>query len=486
MTCRAILHSTGAECIPLLLVRKGEMTPRQCDHEFRGATGDCPTCKAQSDAADTQDGGSFAQAILLMRSRGFGVTYKRFGYGSDGGVEPWRVCHWGHPPGYWQDVPFRNCQNPDTDTHTVNLAVIREYYEKQFKPELGFSIKTEPRLRRPGDPPRPYSPDLAIYDRSGNRMVAVEYQRSHEAYEKFADRDALRRLEGWASVDWWFDDTQSAPNSRASTVYQKSQMHRTHLAALGVHHFRCWVDPDTLKLQAEYGRAGTIPPERKTRVHRRLEKADLSQCSTARLIRELEGQPEYAGVKDYVQPLRPRSGSSLEFLENVNYSIERQKRIATAIIQKQRRLAEQDRKEREYFARLEAERKAAQELAAAARIEREQRLAAERKIVSQVLKPHHQVQSERIEVQDWARTERLRLQKIEDAKWHPIEFTDPVTTSRYSVRFAVNLRVGDLIRSGPGKEPEVYRGISGAGYSTDRYTYSSIDGWQVRLKESIP
>lgn len=67
MSCRAILHSTGKESIPLLLVRSGELTPRQCDHEFKGETGECPTCKAMIERTDLGDGGSYASAMLRLR-----------------------------------------------------------------------------------------------------------------------------------------------------------------------------------------------------------------------------------------------------------------------------------------------------------------------------------------------------------------------------------------------------------------------------------
>ena len=59
-------------------------------------------------------------------------------------------------------------------------------------------------------------------------MVAVEYQRSREAYEKFCDRDDLRRSEGRAA-DWWFDDTQPKPDEERTTYC------RTHLALLNVY-----------------------------------------------------------------------------------------------------------------------------------------------------------------------------------------------------------------------------------------------------------
>ena len=350
MSCRAILHETGKESIPLLLVRSGQLTPRQCDHEFRGKTGECPTCKAMIERADLADGSSFAQAMLRLKQRGQSVLYRRFGYGSDGGVEPWRVCYWGHPPGYWEGVDFRDCQNPSTNAHAVHLEVIKHHYEKQFKSDEGFVIKTEPKLRRPGDPPRPYSPDLAIYGPVGERYVAVEYQRSHEAYDKFYERDDLRRLEKWASVDWWFDDTTTKPGQETHTVYSKSQMHRTHLALLAVPFYRCWVDPVSLVLEAEYGEAGDLPPQRRTRVSRRIEKAELADCSTARIITLIESGPERDIIKDYTKPLEARPGTELRFRAYADHSLEQQRRLARAVIARQNRLEQQDKRHREWEA----------------------------------------------------------------------------------------------------------------------------------------
>lgn len=533
MTCRAILHATKKESIPLLLVRRGELTPRQCDHEFKGATGDCPTCKAQSDAADVEDGSTYAKAILLMRDRGFGVSYKRFGYGSGGGVEPWRVCYWGHPPGYWTDVPFRNCQSPDTDSHTIALEIIREHYAKQFKPELGFVIKTEPRLRKPGDPPRPYSPDLAIYGPKGERMVAVEYQRSHEAYEKFAERDELRRSEGWAAVDWWFDDTQPDPKNPRRTVYDKSQAHRTHLALLSVRLYRCWVDPDTLKLQAEPGRSGELPPERRKRVERHIEKSDLRECSTAKAIRELEGTPEETIIKKYKEPLKPSRGSGLEFFDDVAYSLERERRVAIAVVANQRRLEEQDRRHREFetkcrlvnqinslikelnvldlsttaannwtIQRLELELEwiekqrpraeiiwAQQRSEAEARAQRAaekrrlaqlecERVNAEREQIAAELRAAREAERQR----EWERNnaeavERLRRHQEYEAQWHPIEARDELVRGEQIMKTLV--MPGSQIRKAPGWPVEVYQGVTGAGYSTNKATYHSLIGWQI-------
>jgi len=283
-----------------------------------------------------------------LKARGQTVTYKRFGYGSDGGVEPWRVCYWGHPPHYWDGVELRDCQNPLTNAHTVNLAVIRRFYEKKFKPKDGFTIKTEQRLRRPGDPPRPYSPDLAIYGPNQERMVAVEYQRSYESYEKFCERDELRRIEGWAAVDWWFDATNPNPDVDRPTVYSKSQMHRTHLALLAVPFYRCWVDPQTLELKAECGEAGDLPPNRKKRIERRIEKAESTECSTALVMRELEQSQTPKAIDHQPVYFQARPDSELILVDHTAVSLDRENKKALAVLARQKQLEEQDRRQREW------------------------------------------------------------------------------------------------------------------------------------------
>ena len=408
MSCRAILHSTGKESIPLLLVRDGILSPRQCDHEFKGSTGECPTCKAMIELADLGDGSSYASAMLALQERGQSVTYKRFGYGSSGGVEPWRVCYWGHPPGYWDGVQFRDCQNATTNAHTVHLQVLKGWYEKQFKPEDGFTIKVEPHLRKPGDPPRPYSPDLAIYGPKGERMVAVEYQRSREAYEKFCDRDDLRRSEDWAAVDWWFDDTQPKPEEERITVYSQAQMHRTHLALLSVPFYRCWVDPLTLKLEGDYGACGELPPSRQRRVERKLEKAELAECSTAQIMRQIEDGPERSIIKDYVKPLEARPGSELNFKARIEYNAERERRLALAVVARQTRLEEQDRRHREWVAE-------------------QQRIEAERREQERLRQEELERQRQKEEQARQLAEERLR--KIEFIKEHGHDFEDLRTAS---------------------------------------------------------
>ena len=489
MSCRAILHSNGKESIPLLLVRSGELTARQCDHEFAGLTGDCPTCQAKIDMADLSDGSSYAAAMLTLQSRGVDVSYRKFAYGANGDVEPWRVCYWGHPPGYWNGVEFRDCQNPSSNAHSVHLKVIKQWYEKSFNAKEGFKVAVEPRLRKPGDPPRPYSPDLAIYGPKGERLVAVEYQRSHESYEKFCARDDLRRSEKWANVDWWFDDTQNDPDKGRATVYEKSQQHRTHLALLSVCFYRCWVDPQTLKLEAEYGRSGELPSHRTKRVLKHIEKANLAECSTAWIMQEIESGPERKIIEDYIKPLEALPGSALNFKERTDWSLARQRKFAEAVVARQKRLEEQDRRHREWLAK-EKERQEQE------RIEREKKEEESRIAADEMAKELHE---RRLEEQNKAEQQRIQreerekvLKAIEDHKnkslqeeksiggWHQIQFTEPVSSRSGTFSFASNLRVGNLIRRGPGYEFEVYEGRTNAGYSTNKNTYTSISGWQVK------
>jgi len=319
----------------------------------------------------------------------------------------------------------------------------------------------------------------------------VEYQRSHESYEKFCARDDLRRSEKWVDVDWWFDDSQNDPEIDRATVYRKSQPHRTHLALLGVFFYRCWVDPQTLKLQAEYGRSGELPPHRTKRICRHMEKAALVECSIAETMRQIEDGPEREIIKPYKKPLEAIPGSVLDFKRRTDWSLEKEKKVAEAVLRRQKRLEEQDRRHREWEAkqkRLEEER---QELE---RIEREkaqeeQRIAAEklaeeikkRQLEEEEEREKQRVYRERIKAElEEEKAKRQRELEEEEKKWGDIEFTEPVSIRGRLHRFAKNLKVGDLIRQNPWLEPEVYKGRSSTGYSTHLHTYRSLEGWQVK------
>jgi len=459
MSCRAILHGTNEESIPLLLVRSGQLTPRQCDHEFKGSTGECPTCAAMIARADLGGGGSFAAAMQKLKDRGQNVSYKKFAYGFDGAVEPWRVCYWGHPPGYWDGIQFRDCQNAATNAHSVHLAVIKKHYEKNFCPSKGYKVKVEERLRRPGDPPKPYSPDLAIYGPNGERLIAVEYQRSYESYEKFHDRDSLRRAEKWPAVDWWFDDTQPKPGVEKATVYIKSQEHRTHLALLKANFFRCWVDHNTLVLQAEQGRCGELPPARKKRIEKKIERASLSECSTYRAVKLLEGEPEAKTIKEYIEPYIARRGTELNFRNLFDYSLEREHALAKAVATRQKRLEEQDRVHREWATKQENALKTqlqVRQINTKKEIVKEQEsliYTADEKDVRNCIK---------------------RVENVEQVGW-----SEPY---RNGYRMAKNIMLGSLIRKNKYCPWLSYEGITSIGFMVDGKEYLSIDGWEVKVE----
>lgn len=345
MTCRAILHRDGQEHIPALLVRTGKLSARQCDHEYKGEKGDCPTCKALLDGTDFSDGGSFA---LAMAGKDPVVVYRSASYG-DGGTEPWRIPGFAHPGGYWGEMRCGDCSNPDRETHRVNLSAIKHFYEQQFP---GCRVLMEERLRAPGDPPRHYSPDLSVRGADGERLVAVEYQRSHESYDKFAERDDLRRSEDWKMVDWWFDDTQPHPPKQKRTVYERSDMHRTHLALMEVPFYRCWVDHVTYLMHAEYGRSGELPPNRRRRVEKHIEKAELKDCSIAAAMQALEGEPEEKLIQDVRQPIRAIAAQGVAMdvapFADLQHMLKREHAVAQAAVLRQKRLDEQDRQHREF------------------------------------------------------------------------------------------------------------------------------------------
>jgi hypothetical protein len=303
------------------------------------------------EATDFSDGSSFAAA---MAGKDPVVQYRRASYG-EGGTEPFRIPSFSHGPNYWAGVGMKSgdCSNPDRETHRLNLMALKAFYEQSHP---GCKVNMETRLRAPGDPPRDYSPDLAVIGIDGTRLVAVEYQRSREAYEKFADRDDLRLREGWACVDWWFDHTQNDPQKTVRTVYDQSEMHRTHLAAMGRPIYRCWVDPLTFVMQYDYGCSGDLPPGRRKRVEKHIERAELKNCSIAQAIRDLEGEPEEQLIKEIKHPLRarPQAGVQGPGLAGVHpgldlkYHLERERRVAEAAIARRSRLDEQDRLDREF------------------------------------------------------------------------------------------------------------------------------------------
>jgi hypothetical protein len=71
-------------------------------------------------------------------------------------------------------------------------------------------------------------------------------------------------------------------------------------------------------------------------------------------------------------------------------------------------------------------------------------------------------------------------QEAELRKWEPVK----LATDRHGRELVLNVRVGDRIRKSFHEEAETYRGVTGAGFSTDRFTHTSLDGWRVRKEAS--
>ena len=87
-------------------------------------------------------------------------------------------------------------------------------------------------------------------------------------------------------------------------------------------------------------------------------------------------------------------------------------------------------------------------------------------------------QERRAEERRQKEAELLRQQQ-EELHWHPVELSEPLGSGNRQRRMALNLMVGDGVRRGPGYEPEIYEGPDNSGYSTNRRSYSSLEGLEV-------
>lgn len=310
-----------------------------------------------------------------------------------------------------------------------------------------------------------------------------------------------------------------------------------------------------MKLQAEWGTTGDLPPERRKRIERHLEKAGLAECSTAQLFKQFEATPEEGIVEPYRKPLRALSGSELNFRDDLTYSLEREQRLARATVARQQRLEEQDRRHREWTAKqvqLDRISSATSDLlrnayqfapeiwyqsddlepltAAATRLQSElkqllehieteeearwladiarqtaveERLQTLQGVIRQIqdsLSKASQAEERdrlilhrtatRLQQAIFDRYERQRLlaerqrllaereaRRQAERHWHPIEAKDELIRGQQVIQTPI--LIGDRIRRAPGWPDEIYQGVSGAGYSTDRHTYTSLVGWQI-------
>jgi hypothetical protein len=233
-------------------------------------------------------------------------------------------------------------------------------------------------------------------------------------------------------------------------------------------------------------------------------------------------------------------GSSLEFFDDLTYSIERERRVAQAIVAQQKRLEEQDRRHREYetkrillsqirdliseFAVLDLDTSAScswptdqleaelariqgypsqaeriwqqqqQKLAIKLREQEAARLQAQaeedrlrQQQLDDYLRAQEQARAEAFrqwEIENAHRAEQERKRRAYEAQWKPIEAREETVRGNQLLRTLV--MPGDFIRRRPGAPIERYAGISGAGYSTDRHTHASLVGWQIWKGQGQP
>ena len=94
-----------------LLWSEMESFPRQCDKEFKGLIGECPTCHAMIERADRT---TAAATPKHARSAGTGQESD-----IDPSIRNKRGCgalaelQLAHPRGYWEGVECRDCRTPD-------------------------------------------------------------------------------------------------------------------------------------------------------------------------------------------------------------------------------------------------------------------------------------------------------------------------------------------------------------------------------------
>ena len=75
MTFRAVLDD-GKEHRPVLLMLKGEMSPRQIDKEYCGCIGKCPDCDRFFSQTDLSMGGTLAVPMLVIAPAASQLTHQ--------------------------------------------------------------------------------------------------------------------------------------------------------------------------------------------------------------------------------------------------------------------------------------------------------------------------------------------------------------------------------------------------------------------------
>lgn len=349
----------------------------------------------------------------------------RYRCGCYSGEQILRQMHFKHAAGYLADGLIAPCTNVNRALHTEAVAAIASFYEDDLPP--GFKVVPECQFVKAGTPPETYRPDIAITNQFGGKYMCVEYQRRSERFESLVHRHEVRASE-WGQVVWFFD--------RAIWELSSTKQARDWLWQNRQDFYVCWVDEQNFQLQAEAGTYATqiVQPPQKIR----LKQFELRGCSVADVINAYEqaiGQAPAVEKKIAVDN-RPVADAT----KGVNF-VERAKEAKLAE-------AKQWENIKQKIDELEERKRQSEEQ----RRENEKR------------------QRERNYLNVTAQRDNWQKVKAEPC--------------RGGSELLLNVRPGDRIRRDAYTDPETYKGVTGAGFSTDKHTYSSLRGWSVYKKAS--
>jgi hypothetical protein len=540
MTFRAVLDD-GKEHKPVLLLLTGQMTAKQIDKEYRGSIGKCPDCEGYLRQSDLADGGTFAAAVAGKDRR---VRYRRGRY--DTGTDDLLTqMHFAHAAGYLLDgLAPCSCKTKNQLIHIEAVEAIAHQYRKDM-PD-GFQVEAECQFVKPGTPPETYRPDIVVFNQFGGKHTCIEYQRSPEKFESFVHRHELRGSE-WGSVIWFFDrriwNYRSTCEARdwlfdnGQTFYQcwVDELSLQLQVEEGTFATALVKEADRKRLpkpfvpkhcsiadivNAYMKATGQEPDGKGDRVREQPEPPKADRLQGFNLVQKSEKDRQKQ--RQLFETLKRQQERRVEeerrmrewqakkkLLEDIEWTYDEVRILGLprleadinwpnedlrALLNQLEGMVPDARARHEevnaaYQARLQQE--AADRLAAArAKAEEEARVRAEQ---SRIEEQERQRQAEEylrrqaLYQEEWRRKQaeiEEKRQREEDAE-RRMGWTDVEVVRHRGTEMVINLMVGDQIRQMKGRPVETYKGRTAAGYSTDRYTYPSLRGWEVSKPASL-
>lgn len=266
----------GSTIAPAVDVLQGLLSPGAANTRYRQVTGSCPHCQQLRDSQAGTDNARIQQALSIAD-----LSIHYVSASIQRGVMT-RIMHFAHRRGFLQGPDAcLLCRNADLAHHAAAVQVIGRWAQKQWP---AATVNAEMRITVPGTPPSQFQPDITIATDDGTPIACIEYQRSHERFDDFVRRDALRRTQ-FDTVIWFL----------CAGTYGRSAQHRDYLHTLNRTFYRCWVERETGQLQYEEGRPPSNTP-------RAAKEPTLDGCSESSLIRVLEAPPTTAPAAPRIDP----------------------------------------------------------------------------------------------------------------------------------------------------------------------------------------